>query len=225
MRSFYSQPCSHSVHEAEEPPSPPAEGLGWGPAQEPAQGPRERQGTRAEGGPDLVCGGRGTVWRVVLVGMAQRMDCWARNAAGESPPLPGSLPPRLKVPVAHSSSRAQASPSSGRTRTHATLEAGPWFQRVSSRVVQQFQLSYAAWCTAPPCPRSPCVAEGSRGPTATSCRGRKGDSEEACDVTEVTQQIKGENERTRVHNSHLRLFPLFIAAFCVQGPRRCQNSP
>lgn len=98
MRSFYSQPCSHSVHEAEEPPSPPAEGLGWGPAQEPAQGPRERQGTRAEGGPDLVCGGRGTVWRVVLVGMAQRMDCWARNAAGESPPLPGSLPPGSESP-------------------------------------------------------------------------------------------------------------------------------
>lgn len=67
-----------------------------GPAQEPAQGPQERQGTRAGGGPDLVCGRRDTVWRVVLVGMEQRIDCWARNAAGDSPPLPGSLPPRLR---------------------------------------------------------------------------------------------------------------------------------
>ena len=68
-----------------------------GPAQEPAQGPQERQGTRAGGGPDLVCGRRDTVWRVVLVGMEQRIDCWARNAAG-SPPLPGSLPPGSESP-------------------------------------------------------------------------------------------------------------------------------
>ena len=85
---------------------------------------------------------------------------------------------------------------------------------VSTSVVQSGSVIPAFTCFLvhrPTMPQESYVAEGSRGPTATSCKGRKGDSEKACDLTEVTQQIKGENERTRV--SHCSLLP-----FVFRGP-------
>lgn len=167
---------------------------------------------------------------MVCRGRAQSGEwCWwgwhtAQTAGPGMPlatslPLPGSLPTKLRkslllIPVPG----AEASPSSGRTLTHATLEARAWFHRCGPK---WFRNSSLHMFLGAPLHHAPgvCVAEGSRGLTTTSCRGRKGDSGKACDLTEVTQQIKGENERTRVHNSHLRLFPLLVAAFCVQGPR------
>ena len=232
MRSFYSQPVSLvpfcPLGRGASLPCSRGKwgGVRMGASSGASAGARERQGTGVEGGPDLVCSGRGAVWRVVLAGLPQSTDCWARNAADNVSATPGQPPHQAqKVPVAHSSSRGPGLSFQWKGTHSYHVRGRSMVLRVWPKVVQSFQLASASWCTAPPCPRSLCVAEGSRGPTTTSCRGRKGDSEKACDLTEVTQQIKGENERTRVHNSHLRLFPLFIAAFCVQGPRRCQNSP
>lgn len=54
----------------------------------------------------MVCRGRGTVWRVVLVGLAHSTDRWARNASGDVSATPRQPPHQAqKVPVAHSSSR------------------------------------------------------------------------------------------------------------------------
>lgn len=39
--------------------------------------------------------------------------------------------------------------------------------------------------------------------TASPCKRMKGEPEKAHGLTKVTQQIKGQNERTRAHVSHL----------------------